>query len=142
MIPPKIKAAIDKSSDPEQLQRFLNAAEKNGNAEMSEYVRRRIVLVTNTIDSAFERCVVALKRARGDNRLGRLPGMVKNHGKIETIVRLVSAPTPSEAFHVLVSAGDYRHTFEHIVAVEFPDRFDQVLVEHSRQRLIDAGVNL
>jgi hypothetical protein len=142
MIPKNIRSAIDESSDLDQLQRFLDAAIRQANAEMAEHVRKRIVNVTNTIDSAFERCVMALKRVRGDNRLGRLPGMVKSHGKVETIVRLVSAPSPSEAFQVLVAAGDYRHTFEHVVAVEFPDQFDLRVVENARLRLINAGVNV
>ena len=61
--------------------------------------------------------------------------MIAKHGAAETVRRMVCKKEPSDGFHELVSAGDYRNTFEYVASVEFPELFDDETIERARERL-------
>lgn len=131
-----VEKVIRETDDLEKLERILERAILLDNQEIVAQIKdRQFELQAGSIDAAARRCIKAKEKANGGRYAGRTWPMIDKHGAQETVRRMVCKKDPSDGFHELVAAGDYRNTFEYVASVEFPELFDDVTIARAQERL-------
>lgn len=131
-----VEKVIRETDDLDKLERILvNAIQRQKQEIVAQIKNRQFELQTGDIDAAARRCIKAKERANGGRYASRTWPMIDKHGATETVRRMVCKKDPSDGFHELVAAGDYRNTFEYVASVEFPELFDETTVTRAQERL-------
>ena len=137
---------IARLKTPEECEKFAINVEKLGKRDLALFARRRGIelrALARGANTVVERealeAVFAYERALSANRgrkivAARTWQMIKTHGIIPAVERVVSRPTDAKGYTTLVEMGLEDMAFEAVV-LRHPEAFSAEAVEQSRERL-------
>jgi hypothetical protein len=141
---------IAKSNDPKDLRRMADNARSAGHDDVREAALRRLYAVSpdarpGTLEHDVWQSIFALESALSEERgkttlLARTRQKITRDGELDTVADLVTKP-PSEGYRMLLDRGWPELTFE-AVALRYPERFEQPVLEAAKRRLDASALDL
>jgi hypothetical protein len=135
---------IAECSDPIALKVMLKNAQRHAQVDVVRAARLRLYAVSpkadpGTLEHDVWQSILALEDSLSEERgktvrLGRTRPKIARDGEQKTVVDLVSKPSPSEGFAMLIERGMLELTFE-AVALRHPERFEADILAQCKTRL-------
>jgi hypothetical protein len=137
------KELANKAKTVEEAINLLNNAQARGRADVALAARRRLIelraekhgaLPGSLEAEAFATIYAYEQTALGGRHASRTWQMVKKHGIVDTLERLVASSKPSAGYTKLIEAGLDDLAFEALV-LRYPDKFSTKACAAARARL-------
>ena len=143
---------ILKLKTPEECEAFIRNARDRGRDDLAEDAMRRMVELRATAygatTSVERECLEAVyayeevlsARSGKCTYAARTWQMIKRHGILEAVDRVVSRPEDATGDTALIEMGSQQFAFEAVV-VQHPEAFSSAAVERSRRRIAKCNEN-
>ena len=137
---------IRRLKTPEECRAFADNAKRLGRPDLVPecllrkaelLAARKAVVATTDLERRLVRDMCLIEQLSG-KRLSRTWPMIRRHGFIGTVERIVTRPGPSSGFDLAVKNGLPEATFERAV-LDNPELFSEAALTAARNRLSHSG---
>lgn len=147
----RVLAVIERSEDPEQLRRFIENAQRQGEEVVRQAAFRRLLHILpgetpGTIEHDFWRTIHAfeevLREERGRTvRLSRTRQKVQRVGVMQTLIDFALNNAATDGFNMLIERSMPELTGEAII-LRHKEEFEDEVIKAAEDRLSSAGVKV